>query len=176
VNGSGGDVQPGDGVPKEGHDDTPQWSEGSEPSRSEGVSSSRDATRDAVVPDPEVPDKAKRRTFTAEYKLRVLGEVDEAGAGEIGSILRREGLYWSHLITWRRERKRRELDAVTPKKRGPRPKHSAAEVELERLRRENERLHAELEKAQLIIDVQKKLARLLGNPIPETPSEGGPSS
>ena len=171
-----GDVQEGNGMPQEGHVDASKRSEGSEPSRSEEASTSRDASRSPSVPDPEVPEKPKRRTYTAEFKLRVLAEVDQAAPGQIGAILRREGLYWSHLISWRRERKRGELDALAPKKRGPAPKLTETERELEKLRKENERLQDQLEKAQLIIDVQKKLARLLGNPIPETPSEGRPSS
>lgn len=172
------DVQRGNGVPQEGHDEAAKRREGSEPSRSEAASSSRGGVADLspVVPDPEIPEKPKRRTFTAEYKLRVLAETDKAGPGEIGAILRREGLYSSLLVTWRRERERGSLDALTPKKRGPQPKRTAAEKELEKLQRENARLQEELRKAKLIIDVQKKLARMLGSPIEDEPSEGKPSS
>lgn len=172
-----GDVQGGNGVPREGRVESAKRSEGSEPSRSAADSTSRpEADLAPVVPDPEIPDKAKRRTFTAEYKARVLSEADKAAPGEIGAILRREGLYSSHLVTWRRERDRGALDALTPKRRGPQPKRTAAEVELEKLRRENARLQDELGKAKLIIDVQKKLARMLGSPIEDEPSEGKRSS
>ncbi len=173
-----GDVQGGNGVPQRGHDEAAKRSEGSEPSRSEAASSSRDGAENLtpVVPDPEIPDKAKRRTFTAEYKAQILEEADKAGPGGIGAILRREGLYSSHLVTWRRDRERGALDALTPKRRGPQPKRTPAEVENEKLQREIARLHEELRKAKLIIDVQKKLARMLGSPIEDESSEGKPSS
>src|SRR5262249_51372081 len=137
-----GDVQGGNGVPREGHDEAAKRSEGSEPSRSEAASSSRGGADGLtpVVPDPEIPDKAKRRTFTAEYKTRILAETDKAAPGEIGAILRREGLYSSHLVGWRRDREGGALGALAPKRRGPQPKRTAAEVELEKLQRENARL------------------------------------
>ena len=76
-----------------------------------------------TVPDPEVPAKAKRRKFTAAYKLRVLAEADGCtGLGEIGRLLRREGLYSSHLSDWRRARQRGSLRALAPKKRGRKPR------------------------------------------------------
>jgi transposase len=173
-----GDVQDGNGVPQEGHDEAAKRSEGSEPSRSEAASSSRGGAEELspVVPDPEIPDKAKRRTFTAEYKTRILEETDKAAPGEIGAILRREGLYSSHLVAWRRDRRRGTVDALATKRRGPPPKRTAAEVEFEKLQRENARLQEELRKARLIIDVQKKLARMLGSPIEDEPSEGRSSS
>jgi len=173
-----GDVQGGNGVPQEGHDEAAKRSEGSEPSRSEAASSSRGGADSLtpVVPDPEIPDKAKRRTFTAEYKARILEETDKAPPGEIGAILRREGLYSSHLVTWRRDRERGGVEALAPKQRGPQPKRTPAEKEVEKLQRENARLQEELRKARLIIDVQKKLARMLGSPIEDEPSEGRPSS
>ncbi len=116
------------------------------------------------VPDPEVRPKAKRRTFTAEYKLRIL----EAAAnctqpGERGALLRREGLYSSHLTHWRRERQAGTLAALKPKKRGrkvdPQPVENAS------LHRENTRLQAKLEPAEAIIEVQKKLSQLLELPM-----------
>ncbi len=124
-----------------------------------GAVSSADAV---AAPDPEVTDRPRRRTFTADYKRRVLREADACGPGEIGALLRREGLYSSHLTEWRRQRESGELEALTPKKRGRKPKHSPEQLELERLRKENARLQDQLEKAQLIIDVQKKVARLFG--------------
>jgi transposase len=114
------------------------------------------------VPDPEVVPKAKRRKFSAEYKLRILDEVDSCTEpGQIGALLRREGLYSSHLTTWRRQRERGVLEALGPQKRGRKGKDEL-EREISRLRRENERLQARLEQAEMIIEVQKKLSHLLG--------------
>jgi transposase-like protein len=119
------------------------------------------------MPETEVVVKAKRRQYTAEYKLRILRELDGSqGTGDTGALLRREGLYSSHLTNWRRQRERGELDGLSPQKRGPKP--DAQAVELARLKRENERLREQLRKAELIIDVQKKVAQLLGVPIEET--------
>ena len=118
-------------------------------------------------PDPEVVAKPRRRTFTAEYKQRILDEADAARfSGSIGALLRREGLYSSHLVTWRRERDAGILDALTPRKRGPKSKRHPLEEENQKLRRQNERLAEQLRKAEIIIDVQKKVAALLGRPIP----------
>jgi transposase len=114
------------------------------------------------IPDPEVVPMAKRRKFTAEYKLRILDEVDRCTEpGQIGALLRREGLYSSHLTTWRRQRERGIFEGLTPKKRGRKNKDEL-ERELNTLRRENEQLQERLEQAEAIIDVQKKLSRLLG--------------
>jgi transposase-like protein len=118
------------------------------------------------MPSTEVVAKAKRRQFTATEKLRLLREVEACrGSGEIGALLRREGLYSSYLSTWRRQRDLGELDGLAPQKRGPKPDPQA--LELARLRRENERLQARLQRAELIIDVQKKVARMLGEPLEE---------
>lgn len=121
-------------------------------------------------PNPEVVPDAKRRRFTTEYKLRILTEAETAKEkpGGIGALLRREGLYSSHLVTWRRERDTAVRRALTPKQRGPKPKHDPQQAELARLQRENTRLADQLEKAQLIIEVQKKLALLLGRELPRT--------
>ena len=114
------------------------------------------------IPDPEVLPKAKRRKFSAEYKRRILEEADNCTeSGQIGALLRREGLYSSHLTTWRRQRDRGLIQALSPKKRG-RKRKDELEREVARLQRENERLRASLEQAEMIIDVQKKLSRLLG--------------
>jgi transposase-like protein len=122
------------------------------------------------MPNTEVVVKAKRRLFTAEYKLRILRELDGSqGTGETGALLRREGLYSSHLTSWRRQRERGELDGLAPQKRGPKMDPQA--VELTKLERENERLRERLRQAELIIDVQKKVAQMLGVPIEETQPE-----
>ena len=126
-------------------------------------------------PDPEVVADAKRRTFTAEYKLRILAEADAADqSGVIGALLRREGLYSSHLVTWRRERQAGILKGLTPQKRGPKSKRSPLEEENQKLRRENQRLAEELRKAEIVIDVQKKVGALLGWPLPKTDPEEKP--
>ena len=112
-------------------------------------------------PDPEVTPKAKRRRFSAEYKLRILAEVDDCTQpGEIGALLRREGLYSSHLSKWRKQREKGQLQGLSGNKRGRKAERSEAEVA--RLRRENEQLQARLQQAETIIDVQKKLCGLLG--------------
>ena len=111
-------------------------------------------------PDPEVEPKAKRRTFTEEYKRRILAEVDGCTEpGEIGAVLRREGLYSSHLTTWRRQRENGGLAGLAPKKRGRKKDEQAAEMA--KLQRENVRLRKQLEQAELIIAAQKKLAQAL---------------
>ena len=112
--------------------------------------------------DPEVVPKAKRRQFSPQYKLRILEEAEDcAERGQLGALLRREGLYSSHLTTWRRQRGKGQLEALSPKRRGPKPQ-DALEEDLAKLRRENERLEAPLERAETIIEVQKKLSCLLG--------------
>ena len=116
------------------------------------------------VPNPEVWPRAQRRRFSAEYKLRILEEAGaSSGSGQIGAILRREGLYSSHLTTWRRQRAQSQLDGLSPKSRGRKPAVDEGLVkELAALKRENERLEFRLQQAETIIDVQKKLSELLG--------------
>jgi transposase len=127
-----------------------------------------------TVPNPEVTPKAKRRTFSAEYKLRIL---DEASAcrtpGERGALLRREGLYSSHLTHWRRELREGALNGLKPKKRGP--KRDPLAVENVQLKRELARLQAQLARAETIIEVQKKLSQLLGLPTPSETDENSAS-
>ena len=121
----------------------------------------------APVPDSEVVARPVRRRFTAEYKRSILDQADAAqDSGTIGALLRREGLYSSHLTTWRRQREQGEIAALTAKKRGPKVVVSP----LVKKNREQEvviaRLTKKLKNAALIIEVQKKVAALLGNPIP----------
>lgn len=110
--------------------------------------------------ETEVIAKAVRRRFSAEYKLRILEEAEACSSGEIGALLRREGLYSSHLTTWRRQREAGQLAGLAPKKRGPKPDPQAEE--LKRLRKENERLQVRLQQAEAILEAQKKLAQLFG--------------
>jgi transposase-like protein len=125
----------------------------------------------ASPPDPEVPAKARRRKFGAEDKKRILEEVDRAaGHGGIGAVLRREGIYSSTLHGWRKERDAAVHRAFS-QKRGPRTQHNPLTGENEKLRRRNQRLQEELEKAHIVIDVQKKVAKLLGYPLAEVPNE-----
>jgi transposase len=115
--------------------------------------------------DTEVKAKAERRQFSAEYKRRILEEADACtDAGQIGALLRREGLYSSNLVHWRRQRAEGARKALSPKKRGPKPDPLADENAA--LRRRIERLEAELKRAETIIEVQKKLSDLLGLPDP----------
>ena len=119
------------------------------------------------MPKTEVVARAKRKRFTAAEKLRILREVEACqGTGEVGALLRREGIYSSYLTTWRRQRAAGELDGLAPHKRGPKPDPQA--IELAKLRRENERLQERLRQAELIISVQKKVAQLFGETL-ETP-------
>lgn len=122
------------------------------------------STREAGAPDPEVVPQAQRRRFSAAYKLRVLEEVDNCSLpGEIGALLRREGLYSSHLSKWRRQRDQGQLQGLAPKKRGRKTAEQVkVEAELAELRRENQRLTVRLQQAEAIIDMQKKLSQLLG--------------
>jgi transposase-like protein len=113
----------------------------------------------------EVVVKPKRRQHSAEYKLRILRELDEcSGKGEIGAVLRREGLYSSLVSKWREQREKGSLNGLAGQRRGPKVDPNAAE--LARLQRENQRLKEQLERAELIIEVQKKVARLMGETPP----------
>ncbi len=126
-----------------------------------------------VVPEVEVLAKAERRRFPLEYKRRILKEVDACRRpGEIGALLRREGLYWSHLATWRAARARGELNGSVAKKRGPqaKPEHPDSKRLLQ-LERENRRLRARAERAEALVELQKKVAALFENSPPE--NDGG---
>lgn len=115
------------------------------------------------MPDPEVRERPVRRTFTAAYKLSVLREIDAATEdGAIGAILRRERLYSSHLVEWRRARDRGALAELARPVGRPRPNPLAREVE--RLSRENARLSSRLQTAERIIEIQSKVSALLGIP------------
>jgi len=121
--------------------------------------------------DPEVPEKAQRRRFTPEYKLRILEEADRCReSGEVGALLRREGLYTSNLSAWREQRRVGALGALS-QKRGRKARQDPQAKRVAELERENGRLREELRQARVIIDVQKKVAQLLGNEVPESDEE-----
>ena len=119
------------------------------------------------TPNPEVPERAARRQYSAAYKLSILQQADAcAESGGIAALLRREGLYSSHLTTWRRQRKEGTLTALKPKTRGRKPmQKNPLSPEVERLQKENKRLQSRLQQAELIIDVQKKVSAMLGVPL-----------
>jgi transposase len=123
--------------------------------------------------DPEVPERPARRRFLAEYKLQILRQADACEeSGQLGELLRREGLYSSHLSTWRKQREQGTLDALTPKKRGRKPRDNDPLIEENRrLERVNKRLVERLRQAEVIIDVQKKVAEILGIPL-QSPEPG----
>jgi transposase len=123
-------------------------------------------------PDPEVPARAQRRQFTAAYKLRILDEADACSApGQLGALLRREGLYSSHLSEWRRLRSQGTLAALAPQRRG-RPAAPTTSAELTRLRQENEQLNRQLAAAEAIIEIQKKVSALLALTQPSANAGG----
>jgi transposase len=141
------------------------------------ASPSEERVVSAEAPDPEVTARAARRRFSAAYKLQILRTADTcAGAGEVGTVLRREGLYSSHLTTWRRQRDAGSLAALAPQKRG-RPAAASAPLarRIAELERDNAALTRRLHQAETIIDVQKKLCTLLGIPLPPPESDGSAS-
>jgi transposase len=132
------------------------------------------ANKPFVPPDPAVLEKPVRRRFSVEYKLRILEEVDACTEpGQIGALLRREGLYWSCLDRWRKQRKKGTLAGLTPQRRGRKPQANDPLItENERLRHENQRLAEKLRQAETVIEVQKKLSELLEIPLPPSDSNG----
>ena len=116
---------------------------------------------DAARPSPEVLATARRRRFTAEYKAAVLREYDATPRGQRGALLRREGLYASHISNWEAERDGRDLRALEPRKRGPKPQPKA-DPEVTALRSQVARLEHKLRHAEKVIEVQKKISELLG--------------
>ena len=136
------------------------------------VQNSSDTVNEAM-PNTEVVEKAKRKRFTAAEKIRILREVEACrGTGEMGALLRREGIYSSYLTTWRKQRESQELEGLAPQKRGPKTTPEA--IELAKLRREHARLQERMRQAELIMDVQKKVAQMLGATL-EAPNLDDPS-
>jgi transposase len=133
------------------------------------------ATAEAARPDTEVSDRPTRRVFTKEYKQQILDEADaiKDKPGAIGALLRREGLYSSHLSKWRETREQGARAGLAPQRRGPKVNQERRTArEVERLEREVARLKTELAKAQAIIDVQKKLSEILGITLPKVDEIG----
>ena len=133
--------------------------------RATGISSTaalhRSGTK-SFVPNPEVPEKASRRNYTAEYKRRILREAaDCKKQGQVGALLRREGLYSSNLTAWRHQVERGTLDSLSSKKRGPKARKPDPSVRrITEQEKEIQKLQAKLKKAELIIDAQKKIAEI----------------
>jgi transposase len=148
---------------------------GAAPPREGTASAVREAARSGVPERATSPDRPKRRSFTAEYKLRIVREADAALAsgveGAVGELLRREGLYSSHLTEWRHLRDAGELAGLTPKKRGRKSRKNPLADEVARLERELEKVKHELFKANAVITVQKKVASLLGETLAEPTEE-----
>jgi transposase-like protein len=150
-----------------------------EPERSEGTP--RESTDQPalpvppVAPDPEVPEKPRRRQYPAEYKLEILREADACEEfGELGRLLRREGLYSSHIKTWRRQREEGALSGLAPKKRGRKARETNPLARrVAELERDKRKLEKRLEEARIIIEFQKKIAEVLGIPLkkPENDEE-----
>ncbi len=154
-------VRRGEGVlpGNAGERSEPEWT---------GNTPSQTSTVPIAPPDPEVLARPVRRRFTKEYRLAILEEVDRCKKpGEIGAILRREGLFSSYLHAWRLERKESALAVMQAKKRGPKPTKNAHHEQVARLEREIQRLRAKLQQAETIIDIQKKLSLILGIPLPD---------
>jgi len=123
-----------------------------------------------AVADPEVQEKASRRKFTGDYKLRILKEAETCQhAGQRGALLRREGLYSSHLTTWRRQAERGTLQALSPRRRGPKARtQNPLMKQVANLEKENQHLRHKLQQAERIIEVQKKISEILhGSPEPK---------
>jgi transposase len=136
------------------------------PAGPQGARSATGGVAGGAAATVEVVAKAKRRQFSAAYKARILREADACRAtGQIGALLRREGLYSSHLVEWRRLRAQGALQALTAKKRGRKTARDARDRELAKLERENAQLRGKLAQAEAVIAVQKKLSEILGIPL-----------
>jgi len=122
--------------------------------------------------EAEVSERPTRRRYPAEYKLRILNEIDSAKPGGIGEIIRREGLYSSTVAVWRRQRNNGELAGLSPKKRGPKSSGpDPKDRQIKELERENRKLQRKLSRAHLLLDIQKKISEITGIPLLEEPTE-----
>jgi len=158
----------------------PQASQGErrEPQRAEGAGTTAALIAPAsplgIMPaNPEVVAKATRRRFSVDYKLKTLEQADHCqDAGQLGALLRREGLYHSHLLLWRRQREQGIFNGLTPKRRGRKPNPQSLLVEEnEQLKRQNQGLSKRLQQAEIIIEFQKKLSEALGIPLERESNE-----
>jgi transposase len=152
----------------------PQWSvdERSESTRNGGAAPSAALREGGSIPDPEVAEKRKRRRFSAAYKAKIVQAADACiESGEIGALLRREGLYSSQLSSWRRLYHAGALSGLRDDKRGRKPSRHPLEEENERLRKQLERTEKRLQQAETIIDIQKKVAQMLGIPLKNVEDE-----
>lgn len=145
--------------------------EGVEGERSEpgapGARAAGAAAGQPPTPDPEVPQKAKRRRYSAAYKLKIIKKAEALeDSGQIGAMLRREGLYWSALTRWREQRDAGVLKGLSAKKRGPRKSRNSKDAEeIRLLRRDKARLERKLKQAEIVIEIQKKASEILGIPL-----------
>jgi len=150
--------------------------ERSEPERNGGTPTSaaaHDGSGEGIAPDPEVLETPKRRRFSAEYKARLVREAEScAGWGQIGALLRREGVYWSQFAKWRKQYRKGAQSALRDDARGRKHTKHPLESENERLRKQIARLERRLQQAEAIIDIQKKASQLLGIPLKDSESEG----
>ena len=157
----------------------PEWSGGerSEPERNGGTPSSaapRNGDPERTRPNPEVLEIPKRRKFPAEYKARIVQEADLCTEwGQIGALLRREGLHWSQLWRWRMLYRKGVQNALKDDKRGRKSTKHPLETENERLRKQIGRLEHRLRQAETIIDIQKKVSEMLGIPMKDSENEEG---
>lgn len=136
------------------------------------MATSRKTSLHQPAPDPEIRPRAARTQWPARDRLRILAAADACPPGDLGALLRREGIYSSHLSRWRRQRAQGELAGLEPKRRVAAAAASRTETaERVRLQREIDRLQAKLAQAEVIIDIQKKLATLLGITLPDPPSD-----
>ena len=125
-------------------------------------------------PDPEVPEKPTRKSWTAEEKRRILMAAEEAEKvkGGLGELLRRERIYSSHLKKWRQQRERGEIEGLSPKKRGRKvPESNALERQLRTLEKKNKKLEKRLKRAELLLSIQKKFAEMMEIELPPAPPE-----
>lgn len=135
-------------------------------------------TETEVIASPD-NDRRQRRRFSAEDKERILREADDCDRGQLGELLRREGIYSSHLAAWRRKREQQGVQGLEPQRPGPKPTRDDRDRELERLRRRNERLEKDLRIARKLIELQGKAHEILGIALPrvdETETDDSPSS
>jgi len=155
---------------------TPKVEEMEGARRTTGISSTlalRESGVKTIVPNPEVPEKASRRSYTAEYKRRIIREAEACKEQkQIGALLRREGLYFSNLVTWRYQAEKGTLDALSSKKRGPKDRKPDPSVRrIAEQEKEIQKLRAMLRKAELIIDAQKKIAEIFQLPCDQKEGE-----